>query len=186
MVAHRHQQLAVGRLGAVRAGAAAAGEDALHAVAHQAREAEVGVEDALGGVREDRGLGRARARRHHGDRRVALRIHESQRAQAVEPGVRRRLDDGVQTLVVDSRLEPPNLLGQVEPLGAAGLQDGVDPRGNLGAQCVAGTESQVLYLVGVHVCRPRSRSRCRTRGSRRAAAPTRRRTGWCFPRARLS
>lgn len=164
----------------------AAGEDALHAVAHQAREAEVRVEHALGGVREDRGLGRARARRHRGDGRVALRVHEAQRAQAVEPGVRRRLDDGVHALVVDGGLEPPDLLGQVEPLGAAGLQDGVNPRGDLGAQRVAGAEGQVLYLVGVHVCRPRSRSRCRTRGSRRAAAPTRRRTGWCFPRARLS
>ena len=179
--AHGNQQHAIGRLGTVRAGTLPPVSTLCTRSRTRREKPNSGIEhpcaaSARTPAGSHPGAASPRARAYSPasmKRRAHRRLNQ---VYAVETRPRRpcpcRLMDGLEWRA-SSRARPG---ARRYPASTALM------RAATSARSVASAESQGLDLVRVHVCRPRNRSRCRRRGSQRAAAPTRRRTGWCFLR----
>ena len=151
--AHGTQERGVGVLGCVRA-EDGAHEQRRHAVAHHAVEAVGGVEHTLRGVRQDGRQRGALPGRHHGRGVVAVRVHEAECAQAVEPRVCRAVYDLVASALGDGGLQLLHGLRVQEPLGAAFRQDRVEPPPDLAAELLARAGGERPDLARVHGARP--------------------------------
>ena len=148
-VAGGHHQQAVGLALRVVAGAAACqqvgnvlarlgGHHVFVDMAHLGLGQQLGLKLALGG-------------RDHGDAVKPVHVHETQRTQAVEPGVGHALGNLIRVAVGNGLLQPFDGLRVLAPCGAACGQHQGQLGADLIAQRAAGVLGKFFEFAGVHV-----------------------------------